>query len=147
MSKSYRLVPILFAFVLSILSIPAMAESNYTVNLTADKFLGSYLINQSGFTLYYFAQDSDAAGGSACYDDCAVMWPAFYAGDDLSLPESLRSSDFASIMRTDGSKQTTYRGWPLYLYSEDHAEGDINGQGEQDGLWNIINPDDLPQMI
>ena len=145
MSKSHRLMLVLIA--LSILSISALAESNYTVNLTTDKFLGSYLVNQSGFTLYYFSQDKDAAGGSACYDDCAALWTAFYAGDDLSLPESLRSSDFASIMRTDGSKQTTYRGWPLYLYSEDHAEGDINGQGEQDGLWNIISPDDVPQMI
>jgi predicted lipoprotein with Yx(FWY)xxD motif len=145
MSKSHSLVLLLIA--LSILSISALAESNYSVNLTADKFLGSYLVNQSGFTLYYFTQDRDAAGGSACYDDCAALWLAFYAGDDLSLPESLRSSDFARTVRTDGSKQTTYRGWPLYLYSEDAAEGDTNGQGEQDGLWNIINPDDVPQMI
>ena len=28
-------------------------SSNYSVNLSANKFLGSYLVNQSGFALYY----------------------------------------------------------------------------------------------
>ncbi|WP_311676569.1 hypothetical protein [Pedobacter cryoconitis] len=32
-------------------------------------------------------------------------------------------------MRTDNTKQTTYKGWPLYYYSGDSKKGDINGDG------------------
>jgi hypothetical protein len=42
----------LMLLVASILFIPALADDNYSVNLSADKFLGNYLVNQSGFSLY-----------------------------------------------------------------------------------------------
>ncbi len=53
---------------------------------------------------------------STCNDDCAKMWMPFYV-EDLTLPESLNPSNFATIERADGSKQTTFKSWPLYLYS------------------------------
>ena len=144
MSISHKFMLLFLA--LSILSIPALAESAYTVNVTADKFLGYYLANQSGFALYYFSGDSNAGGASTCYGDCASKWPPFYT-QTLTLPDSLRSADFASITRTDGSMQTTYKGWPLYLYSLDKAPGDLSGNGREDNLWHIIDPQDQPQLF
>lgn len=123
-----------------------MAESNYTINVTANKFLGDYLVNQSGFALYYFSDDKTASGASTCYDDCATKWPPFYA-EKIILPDSLRIVDFASITRIDGSKQTTFKGWPLYLYSGDGAAGDIFGNGLQDNRWHIFDPQDQPQLF
>ncbi len=75
MSRSCKLVLLFFA--LSILSISALAESpdKYTVNVSANKFLGNYLVNQSGFALYYFLDDADGNGASTCYEDCATTWP------------------------------------------------------------------------
>ncbi|MDD4653179.1 MAG: hypothetical protein PHQ34_13245, partial [Methanothrix sp.] len=64
-----------------------------------------------------------------------------------NLPDSLRSVDFATITRTDGSMQTTYKGWPLYLYSLDKEPGDFSGDGREDNLWHIINPQDQPQLF
>ena len=127
MSRSHTLVFIFLA--ISILSISALAESNYTVNVTANKFLGDYLVNQSGFALYYFTDDCSGMGASTCYDDCAAKWPPFYA-ETISVPDSLRPVDFATITRTDRSKQTTFKGWPLYLSSRDGAAGDIFGNGQ-----------------
>ncbi|OPY54297.1 MAG: Secreted repeat of unknown function [Methanosaeta sp. PtaU1.Bin112] len=144
MRRSYKLM-LLFIAVL-ILSIPALAESSYTVNITADKFLGNYLVNQSGFALYYFSNDGSASGSSTCYDDCATKWPPFYA-ETLILPDNLRTVDFAAITRTDGSKQTTFKGWPLYLYSKDQAPGDIFGNGREDNLWHVIDPQEQPQLF
>jgi predicted lipoprotein with Yx(FWY)xxD motif len=144
MSRSHKLMLSFLAAL--ILSIPALAESSYSVNVTADKFLGNYLVNQSGFTLYYFSGDSNAGGASTCYDDCASKWPPFYA-QISNLPDSLRSADFASITRTDGSMQTTYKGWPLYFYSLDKEPGDRSGNGREDNLWHIIDPQDLPQLF
>lgn len=144
MSRSYKLMLLFLAS--SILSIPALAESNYSVNITADKFLGSYLVNQSGFAIYYFSNDGSAGGSSTCYDDCASRWPPFYA-QTLTLPDSLRAADFATITRTDGSKQTTFKGWPLYLSSRDQAPGDLFGNGQEDNLWHIIDPQEQPQLF
>ena len=36
--------------------------------------------------------------------------------------------------RGDGSSQTTYRGWPLYYFTNDNQAGDVNGDGAG-GLW------------
>lgn len=144
MSRSHKLVLLFLA--VSILSISAMAQSNYTINLTANKFLGNYLTNESGFALYYFSDDSTANGASSCYGDCATNWPPFYA-EKITLPDSLRAVDFASITRTDGSKQTTFKGWPLYLYSGDEAAGDVFGNGREDNRWHIFDPQDLPQLF
>lgn len=144
MSRSHKLMLLFLAAL--ILSIPALAESSYSVNVTSDKFLGYYLANQSGFALYYFSNDGNAGGASACYDDCASKWPPFYT-QTLTLPDSLRSADFGTITRTDGSRQTTYKGWPLYLYSLDKEPGDLSGNGREDNLWHIIDPQDQPQLF
>jgi predicted lipoprotein with Yx(FWY)xxD motif len=144
MSRSHKLVLLFLA--VSVLSIPALAESDYTVNVTANKFLGNYLINQSGFTLYYFSDDSNGDGASTCYEDCAAKWPPFYA-QTIIVPETLRAVDFATITRTDGSKQTTFKGWPLYLYSRDEAAGDVYGSGQENNLWHVVNPQDQPQLF
>jgi predicted lipoprotein with Yx(FWY)xxD motif len=144
MSISHKLVLLFLAA--SILFLPAMAAGNYTVNVTADKFLGNYLTNQSGFTLYYFSDDGSKMDTSSCYEDCAARWPPFYA-EMITVPDSLRTSDFSTITRTDGSKQTTFKGWPLYFSSRDKEAGDMFGNGQEDNLWHIINPDDQPQLI
>lgn len=130
----------------SILLIPALAEDNYSVNLSSDKFLGNYLVNQSGFTLYYFSGDSNENGASTCYDDCASKWPPFYV-DTLILPDSLRAPDFASITRTDGSNQTTFKGWPLYLSSWDRDPEDAFGKGKEDNSWHVVDPQNQPQLF
>jgi predicted lipoprotein with Yx(FWY)xxD motif len=144
MSKSHKLV--LLFLTVSILSISALAQSNYTVNVTADKFLGNYLVNQSGFALYYFSDDGSAMGASTCYDDCAAKWPSFYV-QQITVPDSLRTVDFATINRVDGSKQTTFKGWPLYLYSRDGAAGDVFGNGQGDNRWHVVDPQEQPQLF
>jgi predicted lipoprotein with Yx(FWY)xxD motif len=145
MSRSRELV--LLSLALFILSNLALAESsdNYTVNVTANKFLGNFLVNQSGFALYYFLDDADGNGFSTCYDGCVSTWPPFFA-EKLILPDSLRFIDFSTITREDGSSQTTFKGWPLYLYSRDIADGDTFGNGQK-GLWHVIDPMELPQQF
>jgi predicted lipoprotein with Yx(FWY)xxD motif len=144
MSRSHKLVLLFLA--VSILSISALAESNYTVNLTANKFLGNYLVNQSGFALYYFSDDGSASGASTCYGECSSKWPPFYA-QTITVPDSLNAADFASITRTDGSKQTTFKGWPLYFSTKDVAAGDIFGNRQEDDHWRIVDPQEQPQLF
>jgi len=136
---------LLFAFI--IMSVPAMAEGQdrYTINVSESKFLGQYLVNQDGLTLYYFDDDAKGNGGSTCYEDCAKTWIPFYT-ETVSVPDSLRSVDFATITRTDGSKQLTFRGWPLYLYSGDTGAGDTYGS-QKKGLWHVADPSSIGQLF
>ncbi len=108
-----------------------------TVQLRNDTTFGSVLTNGDGFTLYFFAPDSK--GASNCLEGCATVWPSFNTSD-LTLDTGLEAADFGSITRSDGGEQTTYKGWPLYVFSNDAAPGDINGDGAG-GTWFVAKPD------
>lgn len=112
---------------------------------------GAYLTNANGQTLYMFANDVD--GISSCTGGCESLWPSFTV--DLAtakLDTSLKATDFATITRTNGSKQVTYKGWPLYTHSPStsnsygttsnvaEAAGATGGDGFN-GLWFIAKPD------
>ena len=86
--------------------------------------LGNVLTNQSGKTLYFFA--ADASGNSACSGTCLDTWPVFYK-EVPTLSTSLTAGDFTTITRADGSKQTAFRGWPLYTFKNDGKLGDVLG--------------------
>ena len=107
---------------------------------TSDTTLGKILVDAQGKTLYYFANDVAASGASSCYGQCAVAWPIFSAGT-VTVSSPLDPADFGSITRTDGSKQTTYYGWPLYYYKGDTKAGDTNGENVLK-VWFVIKPDE-----
>ena len=107
------------------------------VRLTNDTTFGSVLNDSEGFTLYFFAPDSNDT--SNCNGGCADVWPPFYV-EELTLDAGLTASDFGTVTRDDGSRQTTFKGWPLYRFSNDAAPGDINGDGSG-GVWFVAKPD------
>tara|TARA_R110000787_G_scaffold192886_11_gene304422 strand:+ start:316 stop:762 length:447 start_codon:yes stop_codon:yes gene_type:complete len=49
-------------------------------------------------------------------------------------------NDFNTITRVDGTKQTTYKNWPLYYFANDSNAGETNGDGVG-GVWFIAKPD------
>jgi hypothetical protein len=55
---------------------------------------------------------------------------------------SAKASDLGTITRSDGSKQVTYDGHPLYYFSGDSGAGTASGQGS-DGFgakWWLVAP-------
>lgn len=96
----------------------------FDLNLS-DSSLGKILTDADGKTLYFFS--NDIAGGSQCTGGCLANWP-IYNKANATVSADLVASDFATITRTDGSLQTTYKGWPLYYYVNDAAKGDIKGE-------------------
>ncbi len=87
--------------------------------------LGSVLTGTGGKTLYFFAPDAN--GKANCTGTCTDTWPVFYKETPL-LGTGLTAGDFTTITRTDGSKQTAYKGWPLYYFKSDAATGDVKGE-------------------
>jgi plastocyanin len=57
----------------------------------------------------------------------------------MSTVSTLPASDIGSITRSDGSKQSTYKGYPLYYFVKDTEHGDTNGQNVNK-VWFVIDP-------
>lgn len=98
--------------------------SIYTLILENNASLGTYLANQSGFTLYYYKYDVRNSGISYCSSSCSQTgsFPAFYT-PTLILPSGLNASSFNTITRSDGTKQLVYNGLPLYLSRQNIQAG------------------------
>jgi len=118
---------------------PASGEKHeeYDIKLAYSEEYGFYLVDSKGRTLYFFAKDYN--GSSSCYGACAEKWPVFYV-EEPKIGPGLNPEDFGVITRKDGSKQLTYKGWPLYYFIGDKSPGDINGDGVK-GVWFVAKPD------
>ena len=101
--------------------------------------LGSYLVDGSGRTLYLF--EADKMGTSACSSTCASVWPPLTTTGTIKAGSSVTPSALGSIARTDGTKEVTYHGHPLYLYAGDTKPGQTTGQGvNQFGAkWYVVS--------
>lgn len=118
-------------------------EPMNAIQLEDHATLGPMLTDEAGMTLYFFSRDSRMT--SRCEGGCLSNWPVFYA-DDLTLDEGLDEADFAVITRPDGAQQTTYKGWPLYYFSNDNAPGQTNGEGAS-GIWFVAKPDYTVMLV
>lgn len=105
----------------------------YSINVLKKANIGSYLTNATGWTLYTFAQDIGTNGISNCAEACIKNWPAFYVSN-MTVAPGLNATSFRTITRSDGTKQISYDGWPLYFFRNDTKPGDTNGQGVA-GAW------------
>lgn len=108
-----------------------------TVKLSENATHGKYLTCSEGMTLYFFSKDTK--GISECVDGCLDAWPVFYK-EGLVAGEGLKESDFGTITRTDGTKQNTYMGWPLYFFANDKVAGDVKGD-KVNNVWYVAKPD------
>ncbi len=113
---------------------PPPAMSFQLVN---DSHFGSIIVDSKGNTVYFFSLDAD--GNSACTGNCLAVWPLSYVANP-TFGTGLTDTDFSFITRSDGSKQTTYKGWPLYTYSGDAAPGQTSGDGIEN-TWFVAKPD------
>jgi predicted lipoprotein with Yx(FWY)xxD motif len=112
------------------------AGETYTLAVvTGAGDLGKYLTGEDGKTLYVFKNDTVGDGKSSCYDACATNWPPMILDDgEKAVAGAGASGTIATITRTDGKKQVTYNGAPLYYFAADAAAGDTKGQG-LNGKW------------
>lgn len=119
---------------------PTSTSAQYTVNVASSASLGDYLVDSKGMTLYFTQKDS--VGMSNVVGTTLQTWPVFNT-TNVVVPSTLSASDFGAIIRNDGAMQTTYKGWPLYYYASDKADGDTMGQGIG-GVWFVVNPSNFP---
>ncbi|MBW2467471.1 MAG: hypothetical protein JRF02_09240 [Deltaproteobacteria bacterium] len=127
---------LLAAFFLLPVNLNASDSNEAGIKIMQKEVLGSFLAAGNGMTLYAYSRDEKNV--SSCIEGCARNWPPYYAGPSLPA-EGLEDKDFATITRDDGSKQTTYKGMPLYRFIKDRYPGDVFGNG-LGGVWSIVKP-------
>jgi predicted lipoprotein with Yx(FWY)xxD motif len=93
------------------------------------------LTNASGMTLYTLSGERD--GKLICTSTaCLHVWHPVTVTAAVT-PTGV--SSLATVTRSDGTVQVTYKGQPLYTFAQDTAPGQDNGQGLKDvGTWSVV---------
>jgi predicted lipoprotein with Yx(FWY)xxD motif len=94
---------------------------------TAKTSVGTVVVNGSGRTLYLFEKDTGRK--STCNGTCAANWPPFVTSSTPKTAGGVRSSALSLVKRSDGRRQVTLDGHPLYFFKGDQSPGQLNGQG------------------
>jgi predicted lipoprotein with Yx(FWY)xxD motif len=118
----------------------ASASGTATVISTKSGSAGTFLTDGSGRTVYLWVKDG--MNSSACSGACASLWPPVTTSGSTTASGSAKSSDLSTITRSDGTKQVTYNGHPLYYYAGDSGAGQTNGQGTDSfgAKWWLVAP-------
>ena len=115
-------------------------EKKPTLTVRTTQF-GRILFDGRGQALYGFTRDR-RGGPSRCYGDCAEAWPVYYAKGKLTAGKGVKQSLIGTTRRTDGRRQVTYNGWPLYFYAHE-GPGEVKCQNvaTHGGTWLVARPD------
>ncbi|MCU1591495.1 MAG: hypothetical protein JWP11_2751 [Frankiales bacterium] len=105
---------------------------------TAGTSLGTVVVDSAGKTVYAFDKDTKNSGTSACTAACAGLWPAVTTTAASPTVTGVTGT-IGTITRSDGTKQVTLDGRPLYTYSGDTGAGTVTGQGVK-GIWWAVSP-------
>lgn len=114
--------------------------SSGTVITTRSGPDGTYLAASSGRAIYLWV--ADRVNVSECSGACASTWPPVVAKGKLSASGGAVAKDLGTIIRSDGTKQVTYGGHPLYYFAGDSGAGTTKGQGSNTfgAKWWLISP-------
>src|SRR3954471_3984306 len=101
--------------------------------------LGKIVVDSKGRTLYAFGHD--LKNKSRCSGACATNWPPALSPAKPKVGAGISKAKLRVIKRSDGGRQLSYAGHPLYRYIGDSKAGDVNGQGLNffGGVWNVMS--------
>jgi predicted lipoprotein with Yx(FWY)xxD motif len=111
-------------------------NSSGAVVKTASNSLGTILVDSQGMTLYHLS--GEVNGKFICTNSaCLGVWHPLIAPS--SGTPSGEVGSLGTVKRPEGPVQVTYKGTPLYTFTQDKQAGETNGQGIKDvGTWSAV---------
>lgn len=102
---------------------------------------GSILVAPNGFTLYEFTRDRLRSDSCQNVSECTMFWPPLTTSGTPKAGKGVKANLLGTIHLKNGSRQVTYAGHPLYLYSGDAGPAQTNyiGASAFGGRWYAIN--------
>jgi predicted lipoprotein with Yx(FWY)xxD motif len=123
---------------------PDAATDPDAVVHTVESPLGTILVDQEGFTLYAFLNDTD--GESTCTGDCLANWPAATVEAGELNVGNLDPAMFSTVENPEAGTMLKAGNWPLYRFAGDATPGDLNGQGVGE-VWYVVGPLGIPASL
>jgi len=106
---------------------------------SAPSQFGKVLFSGSDRAIYYF--DKELTPKPECYGACATAWPPVLTNGKPEAAGRVKQGLLGTKKRSNGKRQVTYDGHPLYYYVDD-PEGVVacHNVDEFGGLWLAVKP-------
>lgn len=101
---------------------------------------GMHLVGNSGRAIYLWVADTTSR--STCSGACAENWPPVITKGGPRAGAGTDAADLGTATRSNGTRQVTYAGHPLYYYVGDPGPGSTTGEGSGDfgARWWLVAP-------
>jgi predicted lipoprotein with Yx(FWY)xxD motif len=112
------------------------SSSAVAVKTASNPTLGTILVDGQGMTLYHLSGEQN--GKFICTSStCLGVWHPLVAPSSGAPGGEVGS--LGTVKRPDGTIQVTYKGTPLYTFTQDQQPGETKGQGIKDvGTWSVV---------
>jgi predicted lipoprotein with Yx(FWY)xxD motif len=118
------------------------AASGTTIKTRGSQY-GKVLFSKGNRAIYYFDKESNRT--PKCYGACAEAWPPVLTAGRPQAGGDVKSDLLGRTTRSNGKKQVTYKGHPLYFYVNDpRGEVGCHNVEEFGGLWLAVKPSGNP---
>lgn len=122
----------------------ALASSETLIRSARSATLGPILEGPSRHTLYVFVRGTSSTGSA----HKSPYWPPLIASGRVVAARGshVRRSRLSTDRLSDGERQVTYYGQPLYLSKRDHKPGQTRGERRRqgDGAWFVVSVSGRP---
>ena len=108
------------------------SQPEFVVKILKTSRYGDILVSRGGYTLYTYSEDT--RDHSNCVAFCLELWPPLVVRKGV-IPSGRGVTGLGTFARTNGQRQVTYRGKPLYLFAFDHIPGHTSGEGNG---WSVV---------
>ena len=100
---------------------------------------GPMIFDTRGQAIYLF--DTETTERPRCYGACAEAWPPVLTDGQPVAAGTARDGLLGTTRRTDGTRQVTYGGHPLYFYAHEKPGQVLCHDVEEfGGLWLVVTP-------
>jgi predicted lipoprotein with Yx(FWY)xxD motif len=101
---------------------------------------GTVLVGSNGRTLYRYTLDSKGVNRCTSNATCSKYWPRLLvkATAKPTAGAGVKAALLGTIKASNGMRQVTYAGFPLYTFSGDSKAGQVNGEGFEK-QWYVVN--------
>jgi len=103
--------------------------------------LGKILVDSSGDTLFRFTKDPSNKDTCQKISACFGTWPALSTSGRPVAGPGVKASLLSTIKLSNGARQVTYAGHPLYRYAQATETGETAYVGAEQfgGTWYAVN--------